>query len=111
MEPDRVAQVDDRFVRPGWGWYALFLPGIGSLVAMSVSQEAYDRARGRVPLPTRRTVQLLAAGTVALHVLEARATTRMARRRGMSRSARRWGAEALLLGFPVPLRLRSVSSP
>ncbi len=77
-------------------------------MALAASQRAYDAARGRVPLPARRTIQSIAAGTVAVHLLEAGLAYRVAHRLGYHRSARRWAVEAFVVGFPVFLKLRSV---
>lgn len=61
-----------------------------------------------MPLPSRRTIQAIAVGTVVVHVLEAGLAYRMAQRFGHRRSARRWAVEAFVVGFPAILKLRSV---
>ena len=95
----------DRFVRPHLGWYLALEPGIGLLTAMSASQRAYDAVRARVPVPSRRTVQVITGATAAVHVVEARSAYRRARALGMTRSAPRWALETFLCGFPVLLSL------
>jgi len=95
----------DRFVRPNPLWYVALQPGLALLGAMAASQTVYDRARGRVPLPSRRAVQVLAVGTAVVHVGEAAYAFGRARRLGMTRSAPRWAVETFLCGFPVLLSL------
>ncbi|MCB1249189.1 MAG: DUF4499 domain-containing protein [Acidimicrobiales bacterium] len=95
----------DRFVRPAAAWYLALQPGLVLLSAMAASESVYDKVRGRVPLPSRRTVQALAAATAAVHVGEAAFAYRKARSLGMTRSAPRWAVETFACGFPVLLSL------
>ena len=100
----------DRFVRPNLAWYLAIQPGLGMLTAVAVSEDAYEQARGRVPLPSRRVCQALVVGTALVHAAEARFAFRKARSLGMRGSAPRWALETLVGGFPVLLSLNKVAA-
>ncbi|MCX7621187.1 MAG: DUF4499 domain-containing protein [Acidimicrobiales bacterium] len=95
----------DQFCRPPVGWYLVIEPGLVALAVLASSKRAYEAARGRVPLPSRGAIQATAIGTALVHLAEAAAAYRAARRRGLHRSAPRWAAEAFLVGFPALLQL------
>src|SRR5262249_27266649 len=104
--PPRPQPNGDRFVRPGLGWNLLLQPGIVATVVLALSPKAYESVSTRVPLPPRSRMRAMAAGAVGLHVFEALVAYRTAKGKGYTRSAKRWGIEGFLLGFPVLLKLR-----
>ena len=63
-----------------------------------------------IPVPSRPVVKALWAGSFVVHVIEATAAYKMAKGRGMPKSAGRYAAEAAILGFPVLLKIRKVSA-
>jgi hypothetical protein len=93
-------------VRPRWGWFALLDGGIAVLLAVSLSQRAYERAPelGPLRLPTKKALRRLLAGTVIVHVVEASAAARLASRRDLP--VRSWMLQTLAVGFPSLLALR-----
>jgi hypothetical protein len=96
----------DRFVRPGLGWNLLLQPGIVATVVLALSPKAYEAAAAKAPLPPQNRMRALAAGAVGLHLFEGFVAYRTAKGKGYTRSAKRWGIEGFLLGFPVLLKLR-----
>lgn len=91
--------------RPTLLWRAGVLCGLGTATVLSVDDdawEAFDEATGRTT--SRDAIRALVAGTVVVHVLEAAAAYRSARRAGLHRPGR-WGRATLLWGLPVLLRL------
>lgn len=93
-------------VRPSFFWFLLLDGGIVVLTRLSLSKPAYDRASeasGNL-LPPREVLHALLAGTVVIHVAEALAAGRMARRRGLS--PRGWRLQTLIVGFPSLRALR-----
>ena len=91
--------------RPTLPWRVAVLGGLGTATVLSVDDdawEAFDEATGRTT--SRDAIRALAAGTVVVHVLEAAAAHRSARRAGLEHPGR-WGRATLLWGFPVLLRL------
>lgn len=57
----------------------------------------------------RPALRLLFAGAVVTHVVEAAVAYHWARREGWSRSAPRWAAQTLGVGFPSLLALRAAA--
>jgi CRISPR-associated Cas5-like protein len=93
-------------VRPSWAWFAALDGGIVALVALSTFVRAYDAVAERSPgpFPSRSALRALLAATVVIHVAEAAAAGRNARRRGLP--ARGWALQTLAVGFPSLLALR-----
>jgi hypothetical protein len=93
-------------LRPSWAWFAVLDGGIAALVVLSVMERAYDAVseRSPAPLPSRRALRAILAGTVVIHVAEAVAAGRHACRRGLR--ARGWALQTLAVGFPSLLALR-----
>jgi hypothetical protein len=77
-----------------------------ALVVLSLGEGAYDAvtARSPAPFPSRRVLRAMLAGTVVIHVVEAVAAGRHARRRGLP--ARGWALQTLAVGFPSLFALR-----
>ncbi len=101
--------VPDRYERPDKIWYALLEPGLATLTVLSLSASAYDALKGTgLPVPPRRALQVLWAGTAAVHVGEAAYAYRLAKDAGMHITAPRWAAETFAVGFPSLLKLRSI---
>ncbi len=103
----------DRFVRPSLLWYLAFDGGLALATAMAASPKVYDRVSEAAPVavPSRKVLQVFVAGSFVLHVVEAKVTYGMARRRGLHTSALRWGTHAFIVGFPAMLKLRKVTAP
>lgn len=95
---------DPEITRPALGWFLLLDGGLVALAALVASPSAYARASAAVPLPPRDRLKVLLAGATALHVGEAIAARRAARRHGLP--ARRWAGQTLVVGFPSLLALR-----
>jgi hypothetical protein len=98
-----------RVVRPSLFWFLLLDGGIVLLTRLALSRPAYDRAgemSGNV-LPPRETLQGLLVATAVIHVGEAVAADRMARRRGLS--PRGWRLQTLIVGFPSLRALRKTA--
>ena len=97
-------------MRPNWAWFALLDGGMASLVVLSAVGGAYDAVtRHRpVPLPPRRALRAILAGAVMIHVTEAVAAGRRARRRGLP--VRGWVLQTLAVGFPSLRALRRATA-
>jgi hypothetical protein len=97
-------------VRPSWAWFALLDGGMVALVVLSAAAGAYDAvtARSPVALPPRRALRAILAGAVVIHVVEAVAAGRTARRRGLPGLG--WALQTLAVGFPSLLALRQASA-
>ncbi|MCB1270674.1 MAG: transmembrane protein 254 [Microthrixaceae bacterium] len=92
--------------RPGILWRLCVMGGLGTMIAVSVDDnawEAFDDATGGTV--DRDTIRAATGATVGLHVLEALISWIIARRAGLDRP-RRWALSTLLWGFPVHRRLR-----
>lgn len=100
---------EDRFARPAPAWFAVLDGGVALLGLMATSQAAYDVVSRRLPVPSRRTIKVLLAGTAAVHVGEAVYAYRVANENGFHRSASRWAVQTFVVGFPSLLKLREVA--
>jgi len=107
---DLASFTPDRFVRPSLLWYVALDSGVALTAAMALSADLYAKVAeaSPVPVPSRRAVQAMFAGTVVLHIIESKVAYSMAKRRGQDRSAVRWGVSALVVGFPTLLKLRKL---
>jgi Domain of unknown function (DUF4499) len=87
-------------VRPPWGWFVLLDGGMVALALLSALDGARDAvaAHSPVPLPPRRVLRGILAGAAVIHVVEALAAGRYARRRGLP--SRGWALQTLAVGFP-----------
>ena len=92
--------------RPSLAWRLFVIAGVGTSVAVSVSDEAWEKwqsvAGDTIP---RDTFRSLAAGTAAVHAAEATFSYAGARRAGLDHPLR-WALSTLLWGFPVMRRQR-----
>lgn len=80
--------------------------GLGTLVLLSVSDDAWDRFRGAVgDVVPRSAIRRLVVATVGVHAVEAIVTFGRARRAGLEHPGR-WALATFLWGFPVMARLR-----
>ena len=92
--------------QPNILWRLFALTGIGTMKALSLSDQAWEQWEANVgDVVPRSTIRKVLAGTIGLHVAEAVWVHRSAKRAGIDRPGR-WGRTALLYGFPVILRLR-----
>ncbi|MFV0317860.1 MAG: TMEM254 family protein [Microthrixaceae bacterium] len=93
--------------RPSLLWRLFVLGGVGSMVAISVDDnawEAVDEMSGGVV--DRDVVRAATVGVVGLHMVDSLIAWRSARKAGLERPCRRWAISALLWGFPVLRRVR-----
>ena len=91
--------------KPSLLWRLLVLGGLGTGAVVSVDDdawEAFDEATGHTM--SRDAIRALTIGSFGLHVLEAMAAYRSARKAGLDRPGR-WSVTTLFFGFPVLLRL------
>lgn len=92
--------------RPNIIWRLFVLGGLGSMVAVSIDDNAWEAADelagGAID---RDAVRAGTAAMLGLHVLEALFAWRSARRGGLERPGR-WARATLLWGFPVLRRIR-----
>jgi transmembrane protein TMEM254 len=93
-------------VRPSWKWFAVLDGGMVSLAVLASNEGAHRAVSGLLPvaLPPRRALRTLFAAAVVVHVAEAAAAARGARRRGLPVAG--WAGQTLLVGFPSLLALR-----
>jgi hypothetical protein len=96
-------------VRPAWGWFGLLDGGIIALTVLSSSAAAHQTVSrsSPLPLPPRPALRKLLVATAAIHLAEAVAAGRMARRRGLPR--RGWVAQTFVVGFPSLRALRATT--
>jgi hypothetical protein len=96
-------------VRPSLLWFLLLDGGIVVMIKLVLSQTAYDRLNelSGEKLPPRSTVRAMLAGTVVIHLAEALAAGRLAKRRGLAPGG--WRIQTLIVGFPSLLALRKAS--
>lgn len=89
----------DDISRPATGWFLVLDGGILALAILGTSAPAYRAVRARLPLPPRRALVALLAGTAVVHLAEALVAFRTARGRG-SAVPGRWALQTLVVGFP-----------
>jgi hypothetical protein len=96
-------------VRPSPFWFLLLDGGIIVMIKLVLSQSAYDRLHelSGERLPPRSTVRAMLAGTAAIHLVEALAAGRIAKRRGLAPGG--WRVQTFVVGFPSLLALRKAS--
>lgn len=100
--------------RPNLLWRLFVVIGLGTLVLLSVSDDAWDRWRDAVgDVVPRAAIRRLVVGTLGVHALEAMLAFGRARRAGLDHPGR-WALSTFLWGFPVLSRLgrarRAISS-
>jgi len=92
--------------RPSLAWRAFVLVGVGTSVAVTVSDDAWEKWKGVAGETIPRDVmKSFVTGTAALHSAEAGAAYFSARRGKLDHPGR-WALSTLLWGFPVLRRLR-----
>jgi hypothetical protein len=98
-------------VRPSWLWFLLLDGGIVVLARLVFSDAAYGRAAelSKGTLPSRAALRALLGATAVIHISEAFAAGRMARRRGLPASG--WRLQTFIVGFPSLRALRRAASP
>lgn len=97
---DHLAATLPRVKRPHLGWWLAILLGLGLTFTLALSEDAYAAWTTHLGwmLP-RAVVQGIAAVAAALHVGEGVYAYVRARRAGLP-TARGWGLQTLLLGYP-----------
>jgi hypothetical protein len=98
------------FRRPSVLWFLLLDGGIVLLALLAFNDEAYARASERLAarLPPRETLVGMLIGTAVIHLVEAVAAGRIARRRGLAPGG--WRVQTFVVGFPSLLALRKTKS-
>jgi Domain of unknown function (DUF4499) len=96
--------------RPSFFWFFLLDGGIILLALLAFNDRAYERASERLAdrLPPRETLVGMLIGTAVIHVVEAMAAGRIARKRGLAPVG--WRVQTLVVGFPSLLALRKTKS-
>ena len=95
---------DTAVTRPALAWFALLDGGVVALTTLVASPALDARARRLVRLPSRPALRALLLGTLLVHVGEAAAAHRTARRHGLP--ALGWAGQTFVVGFPSLLALR-----
>lgn len=95
---------DAPVTRPALAWFALLDGGVIALTSLVVSPALEARARQVLPLPSRQVMKAFLVGTAIVHVGEALAAGRTARRHGLP--AGPWARQTFVVGFPSLLALR-----
>ena len=91
---------------PNFLWRLFALVGIGTMTALSFSDQAWEQWEANVgDIVPRSTIRNVLAGTVGVHAAEAAWVHRSAKRAGFDKPGR-WTRASLLYGFPVMFRLR-----
>lgn len=93
--------------KPSLLWRIFVIVGMGSLLALSVSDDVWEQFESTVgDTVPRSRIQAIVAATLGLHALEAMIVWRSARRHGDA-GPLRWAFATLVWGFPVMGRLRT----
>lgn len=92
--------------KPSLVWRLFVLLGIGTMTALSFSDQAWEAVEGAVgDAVPRNTIRSILLGTLGLHSLEALLVLRSTRRKGDA-GPLRWALATFVWGFPVMGRLR-----
>jgi hypothetical protein len=105
-----AAPPHDRFERATPLWYLAIDGGLATTAAMAMSSSVYDAIAAKVPVPPRKVTQAIWYGSIVVHIAEATYAYRVAKAAGMHRSAARWAAETMIVGFPSILKLQSIAA-
>jgi hypothetical protein len=100
----------DRFERAAPLWYLAIDGSLATTAAMAMSQTAYDAVAAKVPVPPRKVAQLVWYGSILVHIAEATYAYKTAKAAGMHRTAGRWAAETMIVGFPSLQKLKAVAA-
>ena len=97
-------------VRPSLFWFLLLDGGIIMMALLVFNDQAYERAKERIEdrLPYRETLVGMLVGTAVIHLVEALAAGRIARKRGLAPGG--WHVQTFVVGFPSLLTLRKTKS-
>jgi hypothetical protein len=95
-----------KVVRPSLGWFALLDGGLAALAVLSSSAGAHQAVSeaSPLPLPPQSRLRAMLAAAFVIHLVEARAAARAARRYGLP--ARGWALQTFVVGFPSLFALR-----
>jgi hypothetical protein len=92
--------------KPSLLWRLFVLVGLGSMAALSFSDEAWEQFEDTVgDIVPRSTIRSILLGTLAVHSVESLFVWRSARKHG-DEGPCRWALATFLYGFPVIRRLR-----
>ncbi len=96
--------------RPSLAWRVFVVVGLGTSVALTVSDPAWEKWNSVLVanLP-RRTIKSLVVATAAIHSAEA-ASCYVSARHGNVEQPGRWALSTFLWGFPVMRRLTKARS-
>jgi len=95
--------------RPNILWRLFVVIGVGSMTALSVSDDAWKVWEENVgDIVPRSRIRAMLAGTLGLHALEAVLVGTSASRSGREHPGR-WALSAFMWGFPVAFRLRKAN--
>jgi len=100
----------DRFERAAPLWYVAIDGGLAFSALMAMSQTAYDAVSSRVPMPPRGLAKAFWYGSILVHVGEASYAYKTAKAAGMDRTAGRWAAETMIIGFPSIRKLKAIAA-
>lgn len=82
-------------------WFVVLDGGMATLIALTASDRLHRAVRARVPVPSRRALAAILAGSAAVHAAEAVVAHRRATRGGLDDVAGRWAGQALVVGSPA----------
>jgi hypothetical protein len=92
--------------KPSLLWRLFVLVGLGSMTALSFSDQAWEQFEDTVgDAVPRSTIRSILLGTLAVHSLESLFVWRSTRRRGDAGPGR-WALATFVWGFPVMRQLR-----
>jgi hypothetical protein len=100
----------DRFERAAPLWYVAIDGGLATTAAMAMSQTVYDAVASKVPVPPRAFAKVFWYGSIVVHIAEATYAYKTAKAAGMHRTAGRWAAETMIVGFPSIQKLKAVAA-
>jgi hypothetical protein len=91
----------DQLIRPHLIWWALVHGGLTLFIAMSFSLDVHEFWIANVHyLPDQFVLQWGCVAALALHLWEGWYCHRLAGRLGLTSSARAWGWQSFLVGYP-----------
>ena len=100
----------DQVIKPHWFWWIAVIGGMALFFAICLHPGVYEYwITHRHPLPDPGTLHLVLVAAVGLHIFEGWYCYHVATKLGLHKSARSWGWQTFVLGYPstrLLLRLR-----